>query len=231
MRLSGESKEVKEEVVRLAKLHGIITPFTSYLIIEEDRVALRPLHDNSPLARGRSSFGRAAGEALGDLARPSAEAKGAVPTDKSRRAGAGGAPGGRIARARRAFDEDSGADAVGLSKEIGALKKAEVAEVAEAEEFLRDEVNRAEVRIKKIRSRTFYLQGKRWIDAALVSGQKVSRGDGTPDPAAGRKVERVKYLSDEYFALLKTYAGIGQLLSVGSEVTFLWEGRIISVDS
>jgi len=35
-RLHGESKEVKEEITRLAKKYGIITPYTSYLILEDE---------------------------------------------------------------------------------------------------------------------------------------------------------------------------------------------------
>ena len=36
IRLHGESKEVKEEITRLAKKYGIITPYTSYLILEDE---------------------------------------------------------------------------------------------------------------------------------------------------------------------------------------------------
>ena len=36
IRLNGESKELVDEVVRLAKKYGIITPYTSYLIIEDE---------------------------------------------------------------------------------------------------------------------------------------------------------------------------------------------------
>ena len=37
IRLRGESKEVKDEVVTLAKAYGIVTPYTSYLILEDER--------------------------------------------------------------------------------------------------------------------------------------------------------------------------------------------------
>ncbi len=36
LRLHGENKEVVDEIVRLAKRHGIVTPYTSALIIEEE---------------------------------------------------------------------------------------------------------------------------------------------------------------------------------------------------
>lgn len=36
IRLNGESEELVQEVVRLAKKHGIVTPYTSYLILEDE---------------------------------------------------------------------------------------------------------------------------------------------------------------------------------------------------
>lgn len=41
IRLNGEQKELIDEVVRLSKKYGIITPFTSYLIIEDEAVSVR----------------------------------------------------------------------------------------------------------------------------------------------------------------------------------------------
>lgn len=37
IRLHGESEELKDEVKRLAKLYGLITPYTSYLILEDEQ--------------------------------------------------------------------------------------------------------------------------------------------------------------------------------------------------
>jgi len=38
IRLHGESEEVKDEIVALAKKYGIITPYTSYLILEDEEI-------------------------------------------------------------------------------------------------------------------------------------------------------------------------------------------------
>ena len=38
IRLNGENKELVDEVVRLAKQYGIITPYTSYLILEDEQI-------------------------------------------------------------------------------------------------------------------------------------------------------------------------------------------------
>ncbi len=38
IRMNGESKEVVDEIVQLAKKYGIITPYTSYLILEDEEI-------------------------------------------------------------------------------------------------------------------------------------------------------------------------------------------------
>jgi Ca-activated chloride channel family protein len=43
IRLNGESRELKDEVVRLAREHGIVTPYTAYLILEDERVRNVPV--------------------------------------------------------------------------------------------------------------------------------------------------------------------------------------------
>lgn len=40
IRLHGEEKELKEEVVTLARKYGIITPYTSYLIVEDEKTKM-----------------------------------------------------------------------------------------------------------------------------------------------------------------------------------------------
>jgi len=41
IRLNGEDKELVEEVTNLAREHGIITPYTSYLIMEDEEIRIR----------------------------------------------------------------------------------------------------------------------------------------------------------------------------------------------
>jgi len=40
IRLNGESDELKKEIVSLAKKYGIVTPYTSYLIVEDESMAV-----------------------------------------------------------------------------------------------------------------------------------------------------------------------------------------------
>ncbi|NNG26348.1 MAG: hypothetical protein HKM87_02380, partial [Ignavibacteriaceae bacterium] len=41
IRLNGEDKELVDEVTQLAREHGIVTPYTSYLIMEDEEIRVR----------------------------------------------------------------------------------------------------------------------------------------------------------------------------------------------
>jgi len=66
-------------------------------------------------------------------------------------------------------------------------------------------------------ARAFYFQGERWVEGGLKEAELAS-------------ARKVAYLSDEYFALLSRNPGIGELLGVGSRVTFRWGGETIAVE-
>ena len=53
IRLHGENRELKDEVIRLSKKYGVMSPYTSYLIQEDDAIAYHPMRLNQPrLSRG-----------------------------------------------------------------------------------------------------------------------------------------------------------------------------------
>ena len=48
IRLNGERKELVDEVTRLARRHGIVTPYTSYLVVEDEPVAATRREGHEP---------------------------------------------------------------------------------------------------------------------------------------------------------------------------------------
>jgi Ca-activated chloride channel family protein len=54
IRLHGEDRELVDEVTRLARQHGIVTPYTSYLIVEDEKVR----RDRGDLAESDMTLGR-----------------------------------------------------------------------------------------------------------------------------------------------------------------------------
>jgi len=72
IRLNGKNDEVAKEVVRLGKKYGIVTPYTSYLVIEDGAMASAPRPLEGRGRRGIGGGGRGLGSGRGnrDGARP-----------------------------------------------------------------------------------------------------------------------------------------------------------------
>jgi len=76
IRLHGKNKELVDEVVRLGKRHGIMTPYTSFLVVED---SMRPQLARE-MRRSRANFGaKADGQAAVEEAKELADATAAVP--------------------------------------------------------------------------------------------------------------------------------------------------------
>jgi len=209
MRLHGENKEVKQEVIRLAKEFGILTPYTSYLVVE-DTV-------NRRRQGGRDRFGSAPNEAP-----PEAPAR-----ELAKRLEKAGETLGKLVEEEKG---DSGEGAVRRSKMADAMKKAPAASPKpngrgttgggmgwsgaskDKKESSALEQTRKEIEeiMKKVGSKTFYLSEGVWYDAKYKKNMET--------------VE-VKYLSDEYFELLKNHPEAAKYLAVGQKVVVVIEGK------
>jgi Ca-activated chloride channel homolog len=157
VRLNGEKKELIDEIIRLSKKHGIMTQYTSYLILEKE--------------------------------------------DDYERYGISPAKAPKVRASGRQYSMDmssiSGAGAVKSAKGISSMKQME-----QAAEPVLDTV-------KHVGGKTFYLREKVWTDAEYKKGMK-SR--------------KIKYLSKEYFQLIKSYGGISKSISVGKNVIVVKNG-------
>ncbi|MCB9638880.1 MAG: VWA domain-containing protein [Myxococcales bacterium] len=154
IRMKGEIGELKQEVIHLAKKFGIVTPYTSYLVVEEkDRWRLaekkeggRPVIAFPSSTARRFRRGPRGGFRGGDDA-PSARQEAAPPPP------AKAAP---MADAE-SFGAASGAGAVRVSKQLAKMKKADVQ-------------TKGGVRI--VRGRRFVWRNSRWEDARYKSSMK-----------------------------------------------------------
>ena len=143
IRLRGEKKELKEEVARLARKYGIVTPYTSYLIIEDEK--------DIPIARrslGRIAPGSAAPIEEKELLAIEAEAKIAYDSFKS---------------------EKSGEDAVRGAASGIALKDADALSSFSAAKdlaYARGKVTNKPIASENrmLEGKTFHLAGDLWID-------------------------------------------------------------------
>jgi Ca-activated chloride channel family protein len=163
IRLHGEKDELVDEVIELSKEYGIITPYTSYLIVEEEpelaqEIRLRP---------------------------------GTVTFEDAKRAG-------------DAWSSVRGGRAVELS-----------ADISEAEASTVMPASREEL-VRHISGKAFYGSDDDWRDG---------------DYEEGMKIVEIEFMSREYFDLLSEHPGIGKFLSLGKNVTFVFEGTAYRISS
>jgi Ca-activated chloride channel family protein len=204
IRLRGEHAELRDEVVDLARTYGIVTPYTAYLIVEDE-------------AR------RGVPAAIRSLPSVEREHVAAVEARRQYEAVAGGVGGGVVGgRSDVAVQRKDGEDAVAGSVAYDRLKRAETAaapraanlaaqralsgKAAEAGARLQDALAAQGQRF--VGGRTFYQNGAQWVDAQ-VGGQ-----------ARARRVQ-VKFNSADYFDLLRRHPSAPQWLSLGRNVTFV----------
>lgn len=228
IRLHGEAKELKDEVVRLAREHGIVTPYTAYLILEDER------QRHVPLARQNfREFGddrvalESAGKQYGGARREAEELElraGANAIDNSRKINelkdgtnvqqtrdydklAKAAPEGgryRVPGSIGATGAGSAGSAGGGGGGSGGKAKFDANAPSGDDVGYRYATNYAQ-QAKVVNGRAFYQNENIWNDSTAQAKHDL-------------KTVQVKFNSDEYFALLKDHPEAGAWLSLGHNV-------------
>jgi len=153
IRLNGESKELRDEIIRVARRYGIITPYTSFLILEDE--------EKSKIAAGGKP--------------------GAMPLRNN--VAADGSFYKKIEQEYGNIHEKHGQASIQASREILALRNARNREeINQGGERLvyKSASGRKETlesRVRNVQGRAVYLSNNRWTDsrAANAPGEKVKR--------------------------------------------------------
>jgi Ca-activated chloride channel family protein len=203
IRLHGESREVRDEIIALGRRYGIVTPYTSFLVTEDsprpttrwdDDVRFGAVPTDSADAWDEESSGRWRGGPTGGGGASGSTARPTVP------ASAAPAPEYHALRALEAVQTsagDMGGD--GALGNAGRVMSEQIRDMRESDRTQTGALTRY------VAGRLFLRQGERWIE------------DGAAN--AARTLE-IKYLSDAYFALLRLCPDLREALSLGQDVTF-----------
>lgn len=219
IRRSGETAETKDEVVKLAKRYGVVTPYTSYLVTEDTPVA-SPIVAQAPMPtrprpvpfrdRRFNATGR------GDSQPMAASAPGAPPMSWQFGEGdAASVPAAAAgARPSESMTQDSGAGAVRMSKRIAAMKSAggPAGRSEKLDKDVSDDQDTAGLRT--IEGRTFALTAGVWTDSAIAAG------DNSP-------VVKIKALSDAYFEAIRLNPALKAAFALGDRVRVKVGGTIV----
>ncbi len=220
IRLHGSNAELKDEVTKLAKQYGIVTPYTSYLILEDEA---RQQH-----APRLSSVVPAPGGAGAPLA--DAELRNQLGQAADRfRAEKGGAEGVGAAKSTEALKKADGAFSVeeadkdarrGIAASAPAGKPGifggRTGGAGEGKEEVTEGVN---IHVTQfVAGRTFYFNGTVWVDSQV-----------SEKSTADAKRVKVKFGSDEYFALLAKHKDLGAVFALGNQITVLIDGAVVEI--
>lgn len=218
IRLRGEKPELRDEVTMLGKKFGIVTPYTSYLVVEDaplQQVANntppppRPWEDRSPRDEERRKVFAPRGSTEGKGAKAESESDDSfdsifgksAPAKKASSGGGnlGGMRGGGGESApmeppATVMEKSDGKDAVAISRATRKMKET-------------DKGPGADEAVRVASGRSFVYRNGGWIDSEAVA---------TP----GKQL-KVKFLSNAYFELLKLRPDLKAAFSLGDRVVVM----------
>jgi len=202
IRLHGENSELRDEVTNLARKYGIVTPYTAYLIVEDEKqrnvpVPLRSLQNLQRDSETREEAGRVWRQ---------------FKDDRGGQAGVAGALSSmalRSASAPAAATEGAGA-AFLLSAPPAAPSGGPLNESTQTR------LARYSQQSQHVSGKTFFQTDKQWIDSEV---QK------SPDS----KRVRLQFGSGQYFDFLAKHPQTSGWLALGQNVQFLMDGTIYEV--
>lgn len=188
IRLHGESKELVDEVTKLARDHGIVTPYTSYLILEDEKSGVA----NRRIREDHRIFSEEKSPAIDLFKRHKEENK--------------------------KYYEKSGASSVQASQELQQMNDAiNTSQIIQGKKRMNFNDNTGKSQnfaenIKNIQGRAFYNSIGKWIDSKL---QKKRYTENI----------RIKFASEKYFEFLNNSPGVSQFLSLGKNISFVYQEK------
>jgi Ca-activated chloride channel homolog len=214
IRLRGESAELRDEVTELARKYGIVTPYTAYLIVEDEARRGIPLtmqslqqlqtdrDSRTVAAENWSDFRR---QESGDRAVAGASYNMALNTAaQAGGRGGGGYGGGSVGNqlALRALQAPAASAGVSPTASPVAKSMDRLAEYSQQTQF--------------VNGKNFFQNGNQWIDPAVQQNQNAKR-------------VRIQFNSTEYFALAAQQPKVLPWLALGQNVQFVVDNTVYDI--
>ncbi len=215
IRLHGQSKELVDEVIKLATRHAIVTPYTAGLVVEESEMSDRRerLSEGRWRQRGRNGPGGIGGGSGGrpfaglppEAPVPTTPATGGPRTDGGP-AGSGPRPAPKpAARAPAAEKKTRDSEAIARLKKAGSMD----------EDDAKDGLAHVRKLVKAVGDKTFLKRGDGvWVDKAW---------DGKVPTT------KVEAWSEAYFKLLAKGDKVAKLLALGEKLIVVVDGTVYEI--
>ena len=214
IRLHGENKELRDEVVELARAFSIVTPYTAYLIVEDEQRRGVPLASQSlpMLQQDRvareltaDTYRRQRDERSGEIAVAGARASKALKDASS-------ASGGLSLGAAEANRSLASAPAAPPAPSFGRAGKPTTVSTPEAAR----RVGQYTQQSRFVAGRSFYQSGDQWVDSEVQQ-------------MPNAKPVKVTFGSKEYFDLIKRHPEASPWLALGQKVRLVLDKQVYEI--
>ena len=205
IRLHGENAELKDEVTELARKFCLVTPYTAYLIVEDETKRSVPLAAQSMPQLNEDRAARELSKSAFD----------SLNREKDGAAGVANARGGLAFRLA-----DAPATAVAGSKaeamvNLGAIAPTAMPTMSDVSGVSR-RVDQYTQQQKFVNRRSFFQNGNSWIDSEVQNQQATKR-------------VRLQFNSPEYFAFAASNNAARPWLALGQNVQFVLNGQVYEI--
>jgi Ca-activated chloride channel family protein len=205
IRLHGESSELRDEVSELARKYSIVTPYTAYLIVEDEtrRDVPTPMRSFQNFDRDRNARNQAA-NSWGEF--------------KEQRDGGAAVGGARYGMALKSADSFAGAQASSAQESQRALGMSSLVNgvAAAPADQQKARLLQYSQQSQYVAGKTFFQNDKKWLDSAL---QK------TPNA----KHVRLQFGSQEYFDFAVREPKALPWLALGQNVQFILDNTLYEI--
>ncbi len=214
IRLRGENSELRDEVTELARKYGIVTPYTAYLIVEDEERRGVPLTMQSLPQLNTDALARR-------------EAAQNWNSFKDERGGEKGLAGARYGMALKSANAPAAASAEGMVEasralggdafvqRYGAPGRATTPSATPPADA-KDRLAQFSQQGQFIAGKNFYQNDAQWVDAAVQKFQNAKR-------------QRLQFNSTEYFAFAAKHPKALPWLALGQNVQFILGDTLIEV--
>jgi Ca-activated chloride channel family protein len=204
IRLRGESAELRDEVTRLAREFGIVTPYTAYLILEDEERRRVPENLRSFQEMGMDE--KVAGSAKQSI--DSVRREAVSESDRSGRIAVENAK--AVQGLKDSFNMAQAQSGAGLNK------SAAPAAPGVAAGYRAEQKQNYASQVRVVNGRAFYQNGSVWTDAAAQTKKNL-------------KQKNIVFNSKEYFALLAEKPAAAQWMALGNDMDIVVDDTLYSI--
>ncbi len=204
MRMHGETAELRDEVVRLARSFGIVTPYTAYLVMEDEASRNVP-------ARLRSFQELEEDRGAADAAREKIDSVRTESKSEASRAGAAA-----VGNSMAVQDLKDSLNLQQAAPSAGLAKSSAPAVTGRAGGYKAWQEQSYAQQVRMVNGRAFYQNGSVWTDSTAQGRPGLNRKD-------------VRFGSEEYFGLLRKSPGAAAWLALGNNLDVVVDGTLYSI--